>query len=312
MTTTSKGAHAGVTIHTIRTGSVRIRANQVRGKGHGPFRLLRTVTGIAWSDWLPIFAWVIEHPEGLIVVDTGETARVSESGYFPAWHPFFRRGLEARVTSADEIGPQLEDRGLDPRQARWVVLTHLHTDHAGGLHHFPNSEILIDPREYTAASGMGGRLRGYLPNRWPAWLCPTFIDFAPVPVGPFEQSMPLTAGGDIVIVPTPGHTVGHVSVVVRTDEVTYFLAGDTSYTEALMLEGHVDGVAPDEDTARDTLRRLRRLAELERLVYLPAHDPASANRLLARRPVTRERGRDLLRDTRSAEPAFVRTNKSGT
>ena len=45
------------------------------------------------------------------------------------------------------------------------------------------------------------------------------------------------------MVPTPGHTVGHVSVIVRLAEVTYFLAGDTSYTEALMLEGAVDGVA---------------------------------------------------------------------
>ena len=49
-----------------------------------------------------------------------------------------------------------------------MVLTHLHTDHAGGLHHFPNSEILIDPREYALASGLRGKLRGYLPNQLPA------------------------------------------------------------------------------------------------------------------------------------------------
>jgi N-acyl homoserine lactone hydrolase len=166
-----------------------------------------------------------------------------------------------------------------------VVLTHLHTDHAGGLHHFPHSEILIDRREY-AASGLPGRLRGYLPNRLPASLRPTFIDFLPVPFGPFERSLPLTVAGDVVIVPTPGHSPGHVSVVVRTDEVTYFLAGDTSDTEALMLEGQVDGVAPDEAAARDTLRHIRDLAAHEPLVYLPAHDPASADRLLAKQIVT--------------------------
>ncbi len=276
---------SGVTIHAIRTGSVRIRANQIQGRGRGPLRLLRTYTGVAWSDWLPIYAWAIDHPEGLIVVDTGETARVAEPGYFPSWHPYFRRGVEEQVAPAAEIGPQLEDRWLDPRQARWVVLTHLHTDHAGGLHHFPNSEILIDPREYAAASGLRGKLRGYLPHRLPTWLRPTFIDFAPVPLGPFERSLPLTAAGDVVIVPTPGHTVGHVSVVVRTDEVTYFLAGDTSYTEAMMLEGHVDGVAPDENEAHDTLGRIRAFAQQEPLVYLPAHDPASAGRLLARQAV---------------------------
>jgi N-acyl homoserine lactone hydrolase len=268
-----------VTIQPFQTGIVRIRANQVRGKGRGFVRLLRTYTGVAWSDWLPIYAWAIDHPEGLIVVDTGETARVAEPGYFPAWHPYFRRGVQERVTPAEEIGPQLDDRWLDPGKARRVVLTHLHTDHAGGLHHFPHSEILIDPREYALASGMRGRLRGYLPNRLPAWLRPTFIDFTPAPFGPFDRSLSLTAAGDVVIVPTPGHTAGHVSVVVHTEGISYFLAGDASYNQALMLEGHVDGVAPDEAAARDTLRRIRELAQQEPLVYLPAHDPGSAERL---------------------------------
>lgn len=293
----------GVTIHAIQTGFVRVRANQVRGKGHGLVRQLRTFAGVAWSDWLPIYAWAIEHPEGLIVVDTGETARVAEPGYFPRWHPYFWRGVQERVTPEEEIGPQMEDRWLDPARVRWVVLTHLHTDHAGGLHHFPNSEVLIDPREYAAASGLGGRLRGFLPNRWPAWLRPTFINVAPAPFGPFERSLPLTAAGDVVIVPTPGHTAGHVSVVVRVGDVTFFLAGDTSYAEALMVAGQVDGVAPDEATACDTLRRIREFAGQESLVYLPAHDPASATRLRARQTVPNAERRDPLWSDRSASDA---------
>jgi hypothetical protein len=39
---------------------------------------------------VPILAWVIEHPEGIIVVDTGETARTAEPGYLPSWHPYYR------------------------------------------------------------------------------------------------------------------------------------------------------------------------------------------------------------------------------
>ena len=63
-----------------------------------------------------------------------------------------------------------------------------------------------------------------------------------------------------------------------------FLAGDTSYTEALMLAGAVDGVSPDPGKARDTLDRIHQFTQDEHVVYLPTHDPQSAERLAARRP----------------------------
>jgi glyoxylase-like metal-dependent hydrolase (beta-lactamase superfamily II) len=274
-----------VVVHAIRTGSVRVRANQVQGKGSGALRLLNTFAGQTWSDWLPIYAWVIEHPEGLIVVDTGETAQAMQPGYFPAWHPYFRRGVEFRVHPDEEIGPQMRDRWLDPADVRKVILTHLHTDHAGGLHHFPESEVLVDRAAFAAASGTMGRLRGFLPHRWPTWLQPTLIEVAPTPYGPFARSLPVTRAGDVVIVPTPGHTPDHLSVVVQTDARTYFLSGDASYTEALMVAGQVDGIAPDDAIAGDTLRRIRLLADAEPVVYLPSHDPDAAQRLEQRRLV---------------------------
>jgi glyoxylase-like metal-dependent hydrolase (beta-lactamase superfamily II) len=287
--TATKSTPDGITIHPIRTGSVRVRVNQIEGRGRGPIRLLRTLTGAVWSDWLPIYAWAIEHPEGVIVVDTGETTRAAEPGYFPAWNPYFRHGVRFRIRPEEEIGSQLENLWLDPGQVRWVVMTHLHSDHAGGLSYFPHSEILIDRHEFAMAAGLRGRIRGYMSNHYPRWLRPSFIEFLPQPIGPFERSRPLTAAGDVVIVPTPGHTAGHVSVIVRTDGMTYFLAGDTSYTQALMVTGKIDGVSPDEAAAHDTLARIRELARQEPLVYLPSHDPASIDRLQARQLVFAKR-----------------------
>jgi len=69
------------------------------------------------------------------------------------------------------------------------------------------------------------------------------------------------------------------------DGETVFLAGDTSYTEAHMLAGTVDGVAPDVESARLTLARIRELAGTRRLVYLPSHDPDSGTRLAGLVPV---------------------------
>jgi N-acyl homoserine lactone hydrolase len=272
-------------VHALQTGTVVVKTRQLQGVGRGPLRAINTMRDPEWTDPLPIHAWAVEHPEGVIVVDTGETARATEPGYFPQWHPYFRLAVRVSVAPEQEIGPALRAVGIEPGDVRWVVLTHLHTDHAGGLEHFPGSEVLVSRTEFETASGFMGKLRGYLPHRWPAWFAPRMIDFRPDPYGPFPESVALTEAGDVRIVPSPGHTEGHVSVVLEEDgDGRVFFAGDTSYTEALMLAGAVDGVAPDPAQARETLERIGRFAREQRVVYLPAHDPGAAERLARRRP----------------------------
>ena len=126
----------------------------------------------SWTELLPVYAWAIETPEGVIVVDTGETARTRKPGYFPRWHPYFRLAVRLDVSPEQEVGPQLLKLGIRPDDVRTVILTHLHTDHAGGLYHFPKSEILVSDEELKLAKGFVGQLRGYLPNRWPPWFAP--------------------------------------------------------------------------------------------------------------------------------------------
>jgi len=267
-----------IKIHPIQTGCTRIRPSQRDRKPGGPLRML---TDRTWTEWLPIYAWVIEHPEGVIVVDTGETARTSEPGHLPQWHPYYRLAVGFAVKPQDEIGPQLRRLGIDPEDVSTVVMTHLHTDHAGGLAHFPNSKMLVPAGEYQKARGLGGMLNGYLPQRWPTWFAPVPIALTPARLGPFAQSFPVTPGGDIVVVPTPGHTPDHVSVIVRTDGRDYFLAGDATYTEAQLLERRSDGVSPKAPVSVATIDRIIEYCCATPTVYLPAHDPASADRLRA-------------------------------
>ena len=271
-------------VHAIQTGTVAVRQSQREGSGPGPLRPLRPMLGGEWTEPLPILAWAIEHPEGVVVVDTGETARTGEPGYFPGWHPYFRRAVRFDVSPEDEIGPRLRAAGIEPGDVRRVVLTHLHTDHAGGLSHFPSSEILVTRTEYEGAAGAAGKLRGYLPHRWPEWFEPQLVELDPEPYGPFAGSRAVTADGAVRIVPTPGHTPGHVSVIVEDGDTALFLAGDTSYTQDLMLRGAIDGVSPDVRAARATLERIGELVRDRRVVYLPTHDPESAERLERRSP----------------------------
>ena len=127
-------------------------------------------------------------------------------------------------------------------------------------------------KEVEIGSGFMGKVNGYIPHRLPSWFRPTPIEFRAEPLGPFGESLPLTEAGDVRIIPTPGHTPGHVSVVLEDGEQLVLFAGDATYSQQLLLEQAVDGVAPDEQVARQTLARLLELVRERPTVYLPTHD----------------------------------------
>jgi len=81
------------------------------------------------------------------------------------------------------------------------------------------------------------------------------------------------------VVATPGHTPAHVSVIVTIDDIHYFLAGDTSYSEENLLQKIADGVSPDPNQAIDTMRNILSFASQHPTVYLPSHDTRTEMRL---------------------------------
>lgn len=232
-----------------------IRTGAVRGK-----RADRGIRRYLPGDWaqeaLPVNAFAITHPEGICLFDTGQTARAAELGYIPRWHPYLRLA-RFELRPDDEIAAQLEADGVTPADIRWVVLSHLHTDHVGGLAAFAGAEVLITSEEWRRATGLRGRLRGYLPQHFPARLEPRLLLFDGPPIGPFPASTDVAGDGRLLVVPTPGHTPGHASLLVRGGEHSFLCAGDLAKTAEELAE---------------TWPELAEFCRREGIVVLTAHD----------------------------------------
>ncbi len=71
---------------------------------------------------------------------------------------------------------------------------------------------------------------------------------------------------------TPGHSLGHMSVLVEEGDHVIMLAGDSAYSQALLLDGSVDGIGPDPGQQKETKRRILQFAAHYPTVFLPTHE----------------------------------------
>lgn len=263
-------------IHAISTGTVAVKHNFKHKKGPGLISKLNLFRG-PLTEALPINVYVIEHPEGVIVVDTGENAKVNDSEYFAeaSWlQKQFQKTIRLEVSQDEEIGPQLDALGIARSQVRWVVLTHLHLDHTDGLHHFPNTEILVHQQEL-------GRPYGDSPFSYPKWFEPRPFSLNQIGPAPFDAVHYLTQSKDVMMVPLPGHTYGQVGVLLQADNKHYLFAGDATYDQAQLQAHELAGGHVDFRAANDSMDKIKRFAKQYPTVYLPAHDPSAGERLVA-------------------------------
>ncbi|WP_439624290.1 MBL fold metallo-hydrolase [Shinella sp.] len=183
-----------IKVTAIETGKARMKTAQRTGReGRGGIgRKIDIFRDPNWVEPLPILCFLIEHPEGRFLVDTGDTWRNSVPGYLPGWNPFYKQ-VQIRVAPHEEVGGRLLAMGLDPAEdIDTVILTHFHHDHTGGLDHFPRSRIVGPRANYAISTGLRGMMTGCLPQRWPVWLRPELVEMDGPPVGPFAASHAIT------------------------------------------------------------------------------------------------------------------------
>lgn len=288
--------HEDIQLTFLTTGTVRIRPSMLSQPADkfALLRRLRCLCDRGWTDSLPVGVFLIRHPEGLFLFDTGQSPCCNNPGYFPRLGILNSLLTQFVIKHQDGIVEQLGRMDIKPTDLKAVVLSHLHNDHAGGLEDLiaeaPDLPIYIS-REHWRAFGEHptfASMEGATPNHWPGDFAPKIVDLQDEPLGPWKQSYPLTEDGKIWIVDTSGHVPGHISLVVYSDEgtdnkrVTYFLPGDATYGLAFLDKEEPDGINDDPIRALQTLKTIRQFAREAEVVVLPSHDPDTP-RLLAER-----------------------------
>jgi glyoxylase-like metal-dependent hydrolase (beta-lactamase superfamily II) len=267
----SAGAKKMMKIHAIQTGKVKVKQFQVTGAKNQISRLWQLFFTSRWSNWLPIYCWLIEHPSGAFLIDAGETAKVHEKGYLPD-NITFRSAAQYDVKREDEVDYQLAKLGYKAEQIKGIFLTHFHSDHADGLYHFPNATVYASKAAYELMISSKGEGAGYLKKTLPEWLQPEIFEFADGKEGVFETSKKLLADGSIVAVPMPGHSVGHTAYIVKTGDKCYIFPGDTTHSETTLQDGIPFAILNNAD-AEESVQKLREYARMPDVVVLCSHDP---------------------------------------
>lgn len=206
---------------------------------------------------IPVLSHLVEHPRGRAVFDTGlhHDLRTDPEGRIGFLAQLFDAELAAG-TAVDERVEALAG-GVD-----LIVNSHLHFDHCGGNAHLGDVPVVVQRTEWEASRGGADPTAGYVE--------------ADLEVGQevrlVDGEHDLFGDGSVVCVPTPGHTMGHQSLRVRTAAGEVLLVGDACYFRESLVTGRLPLFGFDADEQRRTLDRLRSLeAGGAHLVF--GHDP---------------------------------------
>lgn len=222
------------------------------------------VAGATGIVAMPFPAFLVDHPAGLVLFDTG----LSCEAYDDPTTYFGPKAAElgTHFSPSLRIDRQLARHGIAPEDVAHVVLSHIHSDHAGGLHHFPDAQLHIGAGEFAWA-----REEVAAGNRFVQW----DQQIAPVLHRSWHEvddDHDLLGDGSVVLLRTPGHTPGHLSLVVRLPTRTILLTADATHLRCGLTALSPDPEDWDPAIAIDSLRRIQRYADQGAEVWI-GHDP---------------------------------------
>jgi N-acyl homoserine lactone hydrolase len=273
-------------VSVVSTGTVEIHPEHALGTSKPLYWWL--LTSRNWLPPRPINAYVIEHAKGLLLFDTGQDrASVTDDSYFPGGPTglLYDRLARFHIGEEETLAARLATLGYAPADVDTAILSHLHQDHMGGLPELRGADLLVAEAEWAELSRLAPEPRGFLRShiqlpglQWHQ------IGFEPThdsSLAPFSESLDVMGDGSLVLLPTPGHTPGSLSLLVRRrTRSPLLLVGDLSYGADVLERGQLPGVGARRQLAQATQKVLALKQRMPGLVILPAHDPTAAQRLL--------------------------------
>jgi N-acyl homoserine lactone hydrolase len=222
------------------------------------------VVGQTGQVRIPFPTFLVEHPRGLVLVDTGLAPEAV--GRPNAFYGAMAAAVDFRFEREHCVDRQILMRGYRVEDVTDVVITHAHIDHTGGIRMFPHARLHIGALDLAYAlhpapeDTLLYRADDFTPTLAQGW-------------NTVRRDHDLLGDGAIVLLQMPGHTPGNLSVLVRLADRTVLLSGDTVHLQvALDDELYMHGDF-DEPAAVTSVRRLKEIARAEDAVVWIAHDP---------------------------------------
>lgn len=269
-------------IHVFHTGEVRVSPYLPFG---GDDCSLIKASGISTPKckwlWLPVSAYLIEHPKGRILVDTGWHREMSPDGVYDRKAQIKSLGSlqlymvnQGRIAKGKAIDEQLAKMGIMPADIDYVLLSHLDCDHANGLRQVKQAKHILVSRDEMEGSRKGLTERIRFNRRWWKGVNMDLFDWNGTE-GPVGKSFDLFGDGSIVLVNIPGHSAGLFAVKVKnTDGKFVLLFSDGGYARKSWEQMITSGVCQDKKLQRQSLQWIREQSMLPDCIEsLANHDP---------------------------------------
>ncbi len=215
---------------------------------------------------IPISMWVLDHPKGLVVIDTGNNAAVSDGNCKSHWVAGLCDFLKPNQKRDDVIDRQLQKLGYSVDKVKVVITSHSHLDHIGNIEMFPKAIHVIQKKELYQAWWPEKFQRGG------AHVIKDYDDARDFNYLELDGDYDLFGDGTVVVLSTPGHTLGNQSVKVKLPQTGTVIISQDAIWMKENLEGHPAGLNYSVLDYSKSLERLKMIRDLENGQLFMPHD----------------------------------------